>query len=67
MSDTPEKAAKKAHAAAIIAALEAVQVLIVSEPEAWWGGLPPAFTQLQGMLSLQQNVITTTFELLPET
>lgn len=66
MTDTPDKAAKKAHAAAIDDALTDLMVLVDSEAETtWWGGLPPALTQLKGMLTLQQNLIVQTFDLTP--
>lgn len=49
MADTPLDTVnnlKRGHAQEIVDALSAVTVLIESQPELWFGGLPPILAQM---------------------
>lgn len=55
---------KKAHAASVIEAIEALKVSITNhEAGLWFGGYPPLFIQIQNFTDHMRRQIETTFEL----
>lgn len=56
-------AAKRAHAAAIIDKIGETVALIRSEPELWFGGLPPAFLQFENQVAFHIADLRTIFDL----
>ncbi len=68
MTDTPTSletvnAAKQAHANAIIIKIEEAAALIRSQPDLWFGGLPPAFLQFENMFSFHVAQLREHFDL----
>lgn len=56
-------ALKRTHAEAIIASISGLRDVIASEPELWFGGLPPVLTQLDHLLSSQAERIAQVFDI----
>lgn len=55
---------KKAHALAIVEAIEAVKADIeAADPDPWFGGLPPLYVQLNNALGFHANAIREKFAL----
>lgn len=68
MPDTPNaletvNAAKRAHASAVIDAMNSVTALINSQPELWFGGLPPLFEEFGRLNQAKINQMRTAFGL----
>lgn len=53
--------AKRDHCRAIITQLEALSTLIDSEPQLWFGGLPPLLVQTKNYCSVQKDVLRNEF------
>lgn len=66
MTMTQLNDAKKAHAASIIAAAEALVSVIEQNPDLWFGGLPPSFINLKNMMGTQTSAIQRDFGITPE-
>lgn len=54
---------KRAHAQAVIAALEAVKDVIESQPDLWIGGLNPPLIGCAGMMDYQASSLRQAFGL----
>jgi hypothetical protein len=54
---------KRAHALAVIAALDAVKDVIASQPDLWLGGLNPPLIGCAGMMDYQAGELRKAFGL----
>jgi hypothetical protein len=54
---------KLAHANTILSKLDELKALIASEPDLWFGGLPPSFEELLRIADHRANAIRQTFEI----
>jgi hypothetical protein len=54
---------KTEHAQAVLAALAALNTLIDSEGDLWFGGLPPTFEELKRIVEHRSAAIRQTFEI----
>lgn len=54
---------KQAHAGRVLAAVQAVITEINSEPELWFGGIPPSYDEVQRFLTHRSENIREVFDL----
>ena len=60
-------AAKAVHAQDVIDAMAGIRTLLTSQPDLWFGGLPPVMVQLDHLLIAQTDRIREQFGLTPPT
>lgn len=56
-------ALKTEHATRVLAKLNELKAAIADEPDLWFGGLPPAFEELNRMVDHRSDNIRTVFQL----
>lgn len=54
-------AARRAHVQAIVTGIEDLKLLIASNPDLWYGGLPATLTNLSTNLDYNASVLRETF------
>lgn len=54
---------KQAHGTEIIAAMSALKDLIGSQPDLWFGGVPPIYGQILNMLTFNADELAREFKL----